>query len=534
MRLIPFLIAALLAASARNGFSQSLEQVFATVKRDFEDSSRRRDLVGVRITDRTLERLLPLQDANPALKSEVCNFLQRIAASAEGSDLTFRWRVTAIRLLGEIADHPARTEFLLGLAERSKDLDLEDAERFIERALAGARSRQQVALLAEVATYGKGVSQRLALGGLASLRDDRWFLSLSTRLESFLVIAESPDAELRARAVLLIGQMSGDRGTAALSAATKDGSTIVRLSAAKALRYKLDRPGMIALLGRLLEDPAARVREEAIASYASAPDRTIVPVLVSRMGKEPLRIRAEAAKTLKSLTGLDFGADPAAWKSWLDSARAAGKLDPDLGIPEPVRTAYAASFYGIPILSDRCVFVLDVSGSMEFTAGIQGDSKRLEVAKRELVSTLRALDERTEFSIVTFSSSSRRWKKNALLKATKANIEAAVEFVEDQNGSGATNSFGVLKEVFESFPSIDTIYFLSDGSPTVGATIVQERILAAVERWNLGRGVRIHAVALLSGDAPTPDLAIQDDKDDAARFMAALARETGGSFLRRE
>lgn len=540
LRLVALACAFTLSIPAQ-GPAPDPELLLQEVKLQHEALGNRHDFVGVRLADRVLERLEGLIDARAQVREDACLFLQRVLSDPDSNELLFRVRVTALRLVGCLGEHPARVEFLLKIAARGESVEYEGLEGWVEDALTRIRTAEQArCLLDHVEAKDKAV-QRVALGALARLENGKLLHEAVARSQRIMHLAASPDVEVRSRAVRLLGRVPDDLVLVPLLRASKDPDPLVRLAAAWSLGHKIDRPGVTTVLSHLVEDATARVREEAVVAFGKAQDPGAAPVLVARMEKEPLRLRAAIAESLKGLTGADLGTEPPPWRLWLDSARATGRLRDDAKAPfrtPPPR--YAPQYYGLPILSDRLVFVLDISGSMNFStaapAGATGGRAvtRLQVAKDELCKALQALDPRTEFNIVVFSASPVSWLRQGLAKAGKERIQEAVEYVRGLHPSGGTNSHGVLELVFKDFPSIDTIYFLSDGSPTVGKTAVHERILADVRRWNRLRGVRIHAIALLSGDAPNPALAEQDDKDDAARFMSALARETGGAFLRRE
>ena len=66
---------------------------------------------------------------------------------------------------------------------------------------------------------------------------------------------------------------------------------------------------------------------------------------------------------------------------------------------------------------------------------------------------------------------------------------------------------------------MDTIYFMTDGTPTVGKLKKPEEILAAVREWNRTAHITIHAIGVGA-------------ECDAA-FLKALADENGGVFVKR-
>jgi hypothetical protein len=75
---------------------------------------------------------------------------------------------------------------------------------------------------------------------------------------------------------------------------------------------------------------------------------------------------------------------------------------------------------------------------------------------------------------------------------------------------------------------VDTIYFLSDGSPSAGRLTKPDDILHAVRDMNGPRGVVIHAIALLGGDGSKYDLI--ESKPLARDFLEKLASQNAGTY----
>ncbi len=65
----------------------------------------------------------------------------------------------------------------------------------------------------------------------------------------------------------------------------------------------------------------------------------------------------------------------------------------------------------------------------------------------------------------------------------------------------------------------DTIFFMTDGTPTAGKLLDPDRILETVAEWNRTAQLTIHTVA------------VGDECD--AKFLEKLARENGGQFVKR-
>jgi hypothetical protein len=488
--------------------------------------------VGVRRADRALRRLYPLEHASEEVRAQAAGFLREVIAR-RGAGPVFRLRVTAADLLVRLTGDAATIRSLFRFANRSGDSAWEGFDFHLTRALAQCHDPRQVDYLIELLDDSRDEIVERSARSLAGLRSDDLAARAARRADLLEDLAKSAGPAIRAPAIEILGRLPGTRGLGALSAATLSKDGAVRLAAARALGGKLDQPGADAMLGRLLTDPLARVREEAATSFRRAPTRDPVPLLIGRMPHEPLRNRAAIAETLKKLCHVDLGCEATAWQDWLATVRGTGSFDPAAVVGRvAARHRYDVSWYGIPILSDRIIFVIDVSGSMDSVQGREGPT-RLRLAQDELVGVLRKLDPNTHFNILAFSWSCQSFRRRGLVKATPATVREAVRFVSRLKAGGGTNTYDALQQAFDAGEDVDTIYLLSDGTPTVGQHVVQERIVALVDRWNGLRGIRIHTVALLIGDLSGSFGQDSEDKDDAARFMRLLASVTGGTSIRR-
>ncbi len=277
-----------------------------------------------------------------------------------------------------------------------------------------------------------------------------------------------------------------------------------------------------AKLNDLVLDEDWHVQEAAVTSLRKIDRKECIPVLITALKTQHMRVAEEVRVLLEKMTGKDFGLDFDLWKSWWELK---GKEDPK---PKAEReVSEVVTYYGIKVISDRVVFVIDTSHSM--ISKEPGGPTRMEMAKEQLLATLEKLSGRTLFNIVTFSGSPQLWEKE-LKKATPENKKLAAEWLKTQNPFGQTNTYDTFKKIFEEIKGLDTIFFLSDGLPTAGRHVMQEKILAEIVKMNQFLKVRVHCIALLTGKYNEMG-APEEEKDLLAFFMKRLAEENNGTFL---
>ena len=182
-------------------------------------------------------------------------------------------------------------------------------------------------------------------------------------------------------------------------------------------------------------------------------------------------------------------------------------------------TAVADGLYG-PIYSERVIFILDKSGSMD--TGTGGKMTRWQAAKWQLKIALENLSDRSYFNIIGFSRDVVPFKKS-LVKSQKRNLEKAFKFIDGLEVGGETNIYGALQAAFQD-PEMDTIYLLSDGAPTVGEIDAPSMIRDMVSGWNRDRMAIIMSIGFFPGEVAA------EDKEEARRFLQLLATENDGDY----
>jgi len=279
-----------------------------------------------------------------------------------------------------------------------------------------------------------------------------------------------------------------------------------------------------ATLIELLADKQWLVRSEAIRGVAQVREKRSVAALLARMPEEQGRLLDDLTDALRGLTGQNFPASPAQWQSWWDAAGKDLDLPPEKpeegGEIRPLGTAVKQGLYGT-VVSERVVFILDISGSM--TAGTELEGTRFEIATRELIRVLQEqVTPKTQFNIVAFADQVARFRPD-LSEGKGPNVKKAIEFIEKLRPGGETNVHDALEIAFEDAKA-DTIYLLTDGSPTVGAETIPVIIRRKVEEWNRYRGVKVHCIGFFPGEAR------HQDKAEARTFLIDLAQENRGRY----
>ena len=302
--------------------------------------------------------------------------------------------------------------------------------------------------------------------------------------------------EVRVEAVRSLAALGDDRAVEPVLARLQDEDDRVRDAAALALGRLGDRRAGEALV-LALRDECARVVESAALALGTIADPARISDLIERLHETADiddRVAYACVVALETISGKAIGLDPDRWTDWWDAVkdRPFERVDPEHEAPEG-RTVPANQYYGFPIYSSRVVFVLDVSKSME-------TCKRLASAQAELIQVIEHLPCSTKFNIVIFSDGANAWEKELAL-ADPAAISDAVKFVQRQSPQNKTNTWAALQIAMKD-EVVDTIFFLSDGQPSVGAISDADRILAEMRAANRYRRVRIHCVALLTGEKP--------------------------------
>jgi hypothetical protein len=334
-----------------------------------------------------------------------------------------------------------------------------------------------------------------------------------------------------------------------LEGAEKDPAQRVLLCRYLSARAALD-PAVGMLLLPALQDKQERVRVAAVEGLSNVRRKVVVSALVRCLAGASGRLEGDCDRALQRLTGKTLPA-PGDWIAWWkgnqegfsfpsseDEEDDAPAADGGDDVPEDGKRFKTVTRLEPPgklgktiyekVDSKRVVFVVDFSGSMQIRCqDSTGRSRsRLDYVRTELSTVITELDEDARFNIIGFSTEVRPWKKK-LVKATDKNKKRARSWVRKTlRPDGETNIYGALETAFRH-KDVDTIYFLTDGTPTAGEVTINSEILGKVRQWNASRGVRVHAIGFLAGEGHG---LIIENKGMSKRFLKKLAKGNGGSF----
>jgi len=208
----------------------------------------------------------------------------------------------------------------------------------------------------------------------------------------------------------------------------------------------------------------------------------------------------------------------------------------------------SSDYYGLQTANENVVFLVDVSGSMEgkqegslqdqatvvlateagnkLRSSIGGElgsilsnqlvkqATKLGAAKRELIPTIRGLNEGQHFSIVTFGNSAESWYQQ-VTPATQATKNSAMLRVQQLSAEGGTSMLNALERAFQ-YRGATTIFLMTDGKPTDSSAA---RILQRVGELNRSGAVKVNTIGL--------------GPDQDAAFLAALAQQNNGQYINR-
>jgi len=401
---------------------------------------------------------------------------------------------------------------------------------------------------------GKGYAKARKLGRATLCRT----FGKTTHTEAVPLLREALDDPfwlVRANALRALGSIKDVESIPSIASIAGTSETAkVRLAAMDALAdFGPDAKGTIPKFEKNIEHKAWQVRVATCQTFAAVGDPAAVDPLIERLDREGGRVHKEIRDTLKSLTGVDKPWSGDTWKTWWQKAKAhvtreeKERLEQEIKKTKPdVRDRYAKpppTTYGIKVFAKGVVYVLDISLSMtqgfEVSPYLQRRMKRsytkktrIGVCKEELTWSIRALDPRTRMNVVFFNDRVRTWKSTPV--TAQIGGEAAIKSIWNVRPTGQTNYFDALRVVLGEQAAggdeggsrwltrfgdtADTVFFLTDGTPTDGEITKPDELLVWFGERNRFARLRVHVIAMGKTDVDT-------------EFLKAFAEGTGGTFV---
>ncbi len=371
---------------------------------------------------------------------------------------------------------------------------------------------------------------------------------------------------------VVVDALGGIEDPAALAGLRKLAKDADPMAAASAIFALAERhpPEALEEVKKALVHSQWQVRLAALEFLARLEDITTVPLLCDRLEEEDGRLKQEVVEALKAVTGRDYKDDALKWRAYaaggVEAAEKAGAGAPDpaaAGGGRAVATGAAPvepTYYGEKVVSDKVVFVVDFSLSMneemiidretivretgavvtgsEEEAKAKGAPKegevvpiewwkirtRMDFARSQLKYVISTLKRDQYFDVIWYSDSVVAWQ-GGLVPAKPGVKLKAIQWLDEQKCEGATNIWGGLTKALnlvgkgtqdENYSrGADTIYFMSDGAPSVGDIKDPDAIVDAIERIHKVRRVKIHVAQIGTSKMP---------------FMQKLAAVTGGNY----
>lgn len=199
-------------------------------------------------------------------------------------------------------------------------------------------------------------------------------------------------------------------------------------------------------------------------------------------GVQSLRVRHELRRALRERSGRAIGLEPEDWRAWWELVRSGSSRGFSPQTPGGVPESTEATFFGIRPMTDRVVFVLDRSGSMNTLFG-RGTAGRTETGHRrwdeavgQMVGFLEDLGPKCSFDVVLFHDLGEIWK-GKLVPATPENVRAAKDWLRGQPPNGSTHLRAGVDAALRIGPGgtidvakleADTVIVLCDGETAEG------------------------------------------------------------------
>ncbi len=261
------------------------------------------------------------------------------------------------------------------------------------------------------------------------------------------------------------------------------------------MMLEMGAPGAIGIAQKCLSHKRWELRSLAFRYLTKFRDLSSIPLLIARFEREEGRLDGELSDALFVHTGTRCW-KKSEWTTWWARNKDSHQLPAEqtVFLNRKSSGGSTVSYYGIPLSSRNCTFLIDISGSMNAKVGTNGNRTRLDEAKRQLLRVVEQMDKDYEFNVVIYQTGLEpAWEQ--LQRASKANKEEVSALIRELTPRGGTNIHDALELAFDD-PEVDTIYLLTDGDPSAGRITNPDDLADAVRRWNYRRQVVVHCVSI--------------------------------------
>lgn len=275
------------------------------------------------------------------------------------------------------------------------------------------------------------------------------------------------------------------------------------------------------MLDQINEDMLWPVRIAIYDAVGRNPDKAAVTLLKEHFSKEPGRLRQDALYALLSIVaGKPEAMTYDAFANWWNEHGDSFEVDPDATrawrLKHRVGEAEVqelAGFYESAVISDRPVFAVDASKSMQ--------GAQIESLIQTLDEVVDSFPDRVQFGIVDFGGHVRSLGGTRLIPARNSK-RAMHQFKYEMELTGATRSYDAIERAMD-VTGMDTVHFLSDGSPIGGHLDHWNRINYATRLRCFVAPVAVHAIYF-------PDAKVQGKATGKAVSMQRFAEDHAGRF----
>lgn len=218
----------------------------------------------------------------------------------------------------------------------------------------------------------------------------------------------------------------------------------------------------VGIAQRALGDAEASVRARAIENLCQRTSRDAFVALVGHLEREPRsRLKHRMRAHLVAASREDHGFDAAAWAKWAHTVQGPNSTG---GARGPVVRDTQAKLAGLGLVSDRIVFLIDLSGSV-WKELADGRTRKSKIDEK-LRAALEALPKETLFNVIPYTGEPFAFEKR-LVPATPTNVQRALAWFEACTQSGRGDYLRAVRLALQD-EDVDTVCALTDGVPTGG------------------------------------------------------------------